>query len=124
MVDDEVAVKLIPFGEEITSQEAYEVFALQVAAGEVEIAAETISMEDATSQTYWLGQYIIPLAQVVVPAVGLAVAAWFQARSGRKMRLKIGDIEIEANSKQEVGEFLKQAVAAKNELNKAVSKSE
>jgi hypothetical protein len=54
-----------------------------------------------SSETPLLGTFTIEFAKAVGPslaAVGVAVAAWLQARYGRKARLKIGDIEAEARS--------------------------
>lgn len=52
-----------------------------------------------------LGEFTI-MAKVLGPAVIGAVSAWFAARQGRKLRVKIGDIEAEAGSIEEVEELL------------------
>lgn len=47
----------------------------------------------------------IQLAQMSIPVVTAVIGAfsgWFAARAGRKVRLKIGDIEAEAGSVKEV----------------------
>ena len=42
--------------------------------------------------------------------------AWAQARFGRKVRLKVGDIEAEASTAEEIERLLANAVALKNTL--------
>ena len=56
-----------------------------------------------------LGEFLIPIAQVVVPALGVVLVGWLQGRAGRKVRLKVGDVEVEARTPEEV-EFLLQHV--------------
>jgi hypothetical protein len=59
-----------------------------------------------------LGTFTIELAKAAGPtlaAVGVAVAAWLQGRYGRKARLKIGDIEAEARTVEEVTELIARA---------------
>jgi hypothetical protein len=48
------------------------------------------------------------LASIVVPIAGF-VGALLHARYGRKVRLKIGDIEAEAQTEEQIGKLLKQA---------------
>jgi hypothetical protein len=43
------------------------------------------------------------------PLLGVAVAAWVQGRYGRKARLKIGDIEAEARTVEEVEKLISRA---------------
>ena len=49
-----------------------------------------------------LGEFLIPIAQVVVPALGVVLVGWLQGRAGRKVRLKVGDVEVEARTPEEV----------------------
>lgn len=59
-----------------------------------------------------LGTFTIELAKAAGPtlaAVGVAVAAWVQGRYGRKARLKIGDIEAEARTVEEVEKLISRA---------------
>ena len=46
------------------------------------------------------------LGTPVVAAAGAAAVAWITARNGRKVKLKIGDTEAEARTKEEVVELL------------------
>lgn len=65
---------------------------------------------------YSVGQYIISLAPVAGPVIGVAVGAWITARSGRKLRIKVGDIEMEANSPAEIDHLMAKTIALKAQL--------
>ncbi len=75
-----------------------------------------IAFDGAGVMGYPLGQYFISLAQVAGPIVGVALGAWIQGRAGRKVRLKVGDIELEANSPAEIDHLVAQALALKTQL--------
>lgn len=57
-----------------------------------------------------LGQLTIDLARDFVPAVAAVLGAWAQARFGRKLRLKVGDTEVEARTPEEIEKLLSLAV--------------
>jgi hypothetical protein len=57
----------------------------------------------------YLGDFMIKFAATAGPALGTLIGAWLHARYGRKVRLKIGDIEAEAQSVEEVEKLLQQA---------------
>ena len=44
---------------------------------------------------------LIPVSQAVGPILGPTLAAWIGSRSGRKVRMKDGDIEVEAPTIEE-----------------------
>ena len=75
-----------------------------------------IAFDCAEAMGYPLGQYFISLAQVAGPVVGVALGAWIQGRAGRKVRLKVMDIELEANSPAEIDHLVAQALALKAQL--------
>lgn len=56
-----------------------------------------------------LGQILVTLGPAVVGALGGVIGAWLQAKFGRKVRLKIGDIEGEARTIEELKELLEYA---------------
>ena len=70
-----------------------------------------VRVQDAIDGGMWLvGEFAVNLAQTSVPtAIAAAVGAWLHARCGRKARLKIGDVEAEAQSVEEVAQLLKLA---------------
>jgi hypothetical protein len=61
------------------------------------------------SQSPLLGTYMIDLAKAAGLMIGPIVGAWLQARYGRKARLKIGDIEAEARTPEEVEKLIARA---------------
>ena len=63
----------------------------------------------AGAETVYLGDFTIKLAVVVGPALGTIIGAWLHARYGRKVRLKIGEIEAEAQTVEEVEKLLARA---------------
>jgi hypothetical protein len=70
-----------------------------------------VSLQKAVGGGEWyVGEFIIEIAKSGVPAaLATAVGAWLHARYGRKARLKIGDIEAEARSVDEVEKLVKLA---------------
>lgn len=59
------------------------------------------------------------LGPIVGPAIAAAVTTWLQGRAGRNARIKVGDIEIEASSREEFDRLLAQALALKARQTKA-----
>jgi hypothetical protein len=57
-----------------------------------------------------LGEYVIPLATGVLGFLGTACIAWLRGRYGRKVRIKIGEVEAEARSVEEIDALLKRVV--------------
>jgi hypothetical protein len=53
-------------------------------------------------------EFQVFLGQAVAAVAGLC-GAWVQARYGRKVRVKIGDVEAEGRSVDEIGGLLQQA---------------
>jgi hypothetical protein len=57
-----------------------------------------------------LMQYVLPVAQAVIsPVVAAGVTAWLQGRANRKIRLKVGDLEVEAHTIEQVDQLLQRA---------------
>lgn len=67
-----------------------------------------------------LMEYVLPVAQAVGPIIGAGLSAWFQGRAGRKLRLKVGDLEVEARTPEEIEQLLElaQALEARREAPK------
>lgn len=69
-------------------------------------------MQEAVgAQSFLLGGFTIEDLKSVALVIGPIIGAWVQARYGRKVRLKIGDVEAEARTVTEVEELLKRAEA-------------
>jgi hypothetical protein len=58
-----------------------------------------------------IGQFLITLGPPAIAAIAAVAGAWVQARFGRKVRLKFGDIEAEARTPEEIEELLKRVAA-------------
>jgi hypothetical protein len=62
----------------------------------------------------------------VVPALCAALGAWLGSRNGRKVRIKIGDIEAEAQTREDVEALLaraqeiQQQIAQRNQAPKVI----
>ena len=48
------------------------------------------------------GEFVLKVAEKIGPPLIAGIAAWLHGRSGRKVRLKVGDIEVEAPTMKEV----------------------
>lgn len=108
--EGEVSLELLPSEEDVDgAQHGYHEFYTH--AGVDILAVNSIGMLSADSLHILSGTFVIQLVQAVVPAVGTAVAGWFAGRSGRKVRVKVGDIEIEARTCEEVTQLLQQVAA-------------
>jgi hypothetical protein len=56
-------------------------------------------------------QYVFPTAAFFI---GLFGAQWLSRKPARRLRLKVGLVEVEANTQEELDELLKKARAAQN----------
>lgn len=62
-----------------------------------------IAVFDSVGATGGLtGEFLIPMTQVIAPILTAAVVAWVGRRNGRKLRLKVGDIEVEGNTEEDI----------------------
>ncbi len=57
-----------------------------------------------------LGSLPLAVAAALGPTLGAALGAWLHARYGRKVRLKIGEIEAEAQTPEEVEKLIAEAL--------------
>ena len=57
-----------------------------------------------------LGELFIKLTEHAVPVIGTAVGVWLHAKYGRRVRLKVGDIEAEAQTAEQVEKLLARAL--------------
>lgn len=65
------------------------------------------------------GQFLLSWAPAVVSilsTVSVVAVTWMNGKAGRKLRLKVGDVELEANSQAEVDHLVAQALALKAQL--------
>lgn len=48
------------------------------------------------------GEFVVSVAQFVLPVVTTLATLWISRKNGRKLRVKVGDKEIEAQTKEEI----------------------
>jgi hypothetical protein len=65
-----------------------------------------------------LGQFVITLGPPVIAAVTAVAVAWVRARNGRKVRVKFGGVEVEAQTPEEIGDLLKRVAEFKDNKQK------
>ena len=63
-----------------------------------------------------IGDFMVPLAQVAIPALGGVLVGWLQGRAGRKVRIKTGDTEAEARTPDDVARLLDLIAAHKAKM--------
>jgi len=76
----------------------------------VEVSPVYFAFDAADGGGGLVGEYIIPLAQAIGPTLGVVLVAWLQGRSGRKVRLRVKDVEVEAQTEDEVRTLIKNEV--------------
>ena len=65
------------------------------------------------------GQFLLswaPTAVSILSTVSVVAVTWMNAKAGRKLRLKVGDVELEANNPAEIDHLITQALALKAQL--------
>jgi hypothetical protein len=67
---------------------------------------------------YSLAEFAITtLGPAVISAVAALCGAWVQARNGRRVRIKIGDVEVEGRTIEEIESLLNRAADFRNSDN-------
>jgi hypothetical protein len=74
-----------------------------------------------TTWTY-TGEFTVALAAVGAPLATI-LGAWLQARYGRKVRLKVADVEAEARNVEEVEQLLRHAQAFRKKVQKSAERA-
>ena len=108
-----------PAGADEAFQEALQQFAAALHEAGVRHSQLAIAFDSADAHGYPLPEFILAIKSLATPAVLSALAgatgAWVQAKLGRKVRLKIGEIEAEGRSVAEVEKLLAAAVRFQEE---------
>jgi hypothetical protein len=66
------------------------------------ISAVTFTPDRADGGDGFVGEFIVPCTPVAGPTLIAATNVWLQGRADRRLRLKMGDTEVEANSPGEL----------------------
>ena len=100
-------------------QQELRVFSSSLQATGLKFSQRAMAFDSVDGGGFPQPEFAITLQTVLQPAVIAPVAtlcgAWLQARFGRKVRLKIGDIEAEGRSEKEVAALLQRAAAFQDE---------
>jgi hypothetical protein len=90
-------------------QEELRTFATSLHSTGLEFSQRAIAFDAVDGGGYPLAQFAIILGPAVIAASAAVCGAWVTARYGRKVRLKIGDVEAEGRTVEEIEGLLKRA---------------
>ncbi len=106
--------ELVPSSEDppLQSQEYQNVlseFSGSLESGKLSVSSQVLLIEAAGHEIApHLGIFYTSL-QSAIPVIGAALTSWFAGRYGRKVRVKVGDIEVGANTAADAETLLKEA---------------
>ena len=66
--------------------------------------------------------YVLPVMTAVSPILNIELTLWLQGRSGRKVRLRFGEVEAEASTIAELDELLSRAKAYQDSIGAQANK--
>lgn len=72
----------------------------------MKVSQRGMAFDSAEFLGYPLPEFTLSLVQAIGPALGVALGAWLKGRYGRKVRVKIGEVEAEARTMEEVETLL------------------
>jgi len=110
----EINLRLFPgpddktLGDDPAYQNELEQFEQSLSSQGLEVS-RLIELRESAEAAPTLSSFVIALAPTVGTVLSAAVGAWLHARYGRKVRLKIGEVEAEAQTVAEVETLLKRA---------------
>lgn len=90
-------------------QAELDAFGRSLRAADVAFDQSQIALLALDAGSYPIGEFIITAIKDFGP-IGVCVAAWLQGRAGRRVRLKVGEIEAEARTPAEVKELFRHAL--------------
>lgn len=80
------------------SQASFQIVHHALKVADSQVFAVPYLTRDLDTASKLFGEFIFPLAGFLAPVVGGALVAWITGRAGRKLKLKVGDVELEACS--------------------------
>lgn len=91
----------------------------------IKVDAPVMALDSAEAVGGFTGEIAV-LVQAVSPILTGILGAWLQSKAGRKVRLKVGDIEVEARTVEEADQLLQraQALQASQERTKGQAETE
>lgn len=97
-------------------QDELNAFSATLRASGAKVSQLGFAMDAVDGGGYPLPEFVIDLLKVGVAPVAALCGVWLQAKFGRKVRLKIGDVEAEGRSTKEIEELLESAKAFQLEV--------
>jgi len=84
----------------------------------IEVSSSDTKMDSPAAGAGWVNEFLIPLIQVTAPVVGTLIGSWLQGKANRKVRLKLGDLEVDAQTKEEAEDQLRTLIELRSRLEK------
>jgi len=97
-----------PFDSPTSQNEFNDIYEAMKAHGLV-VEPRILVRKSAGSGVRLLGEFLVPIAQVGIPALAGILVGWLQGRASRKVRIKVGDVEAEAGTLEELETLLQRA---------------
>jgi len=85
----------------------------QILSSGVPITPVVFTVDSGASIGGPVGEFVVSGTQIFNVALGAAIAEWFKGRSGRRLTLSVGDIQVEAGTSDELARLLEQAIAVR-----------
>jgi hypothetical protein len=82
------------------------------------IRAVTFTTERADGGDGFVGEFLVPFTPIAGSTLTAAAGAWLQGRAGRRLRLTMGDVEVEATGPGELYALLNLTMAVTERLDK------
>ena len=83
----------------------------------IKVQPRATFQKSGTGGSWLTGDFLVHLSALGTPA-GALFGSWITAKLGRKVRIKVGDIEIEAANIEQVEQLLERAREIKSENDK------
>ena len=90
-------------------QEELDAFVSSLDAAGVEYSQRSVSLHSVGASDWPIGEFALSFGMGALPALTGLAGAWIQARYGRKVRIKVGDVEAEASTVEEIERLLELA---------------
>lgn len=88
-------------------QTEFTAFGSTLRAANITYTQRAIAFDGGGVLGYPLGQFVLDFTSNIQPILTAAVTSWFLSRKGRKVRMKIDGMDLEANSIEEMDKLIK-----------------
>lgn len=94
----------------------FDIFTAPLRSAQISYSQQMMAFDNAHAVSHLLPEFAVTIVHSAIPVISAAAGAWLHARLGRKVRIKVGDIEAEAASVEEVDRLLQKAIAIRRKL--------